>query len=288
MAKKHLLALFASFSTCGSLPVSCSQAEVSVLTYNVQGLPGSITGRDTAENISQISPLLNSYDIALIQEDFFYHPELSGAAEHPYQIPREEDLYNEEGELMANASGLAGYSKFPIKNHINRRWFACNGIVDQKNDCLAPKGFSAAEHEITPNILVDIYNCHMDSGDSPGDVAARDRQIEQLAKFINTRSPRRAVIVACDTNMGEQDRPQLEQLLLTTGLKDSCKELNCLEPDRIDRIFYRNGTAVQLEPLRWYIPEGFVDKNGERLSDHEPVMVDFKVTVGFFSYTQSD
>ncbi len=284
MNKKHLLALFASFSACGSLPASCDQTEISVLTYNVYGLPESITGSNAAENILLISPLLNSYDIALIQEDFFYHSELSSAAEYPYQIPAEGDLYNEKGELVANPSGLTNYSEFPLKNYVNRRWFFCNGIVDQKNDCLAPKGFSAAEHEITPNVLVDVYNCHMDAGDSPGDVAARYGQIEQLAKFLDTRSPRRAVIVACDTNMNEQDRPQLEQLLLTTGLKDSCQELNCPEPDRIDRIFYRNGAAVRLEPLRWYIPKEFEGKSGEGLSDHEPVAVDFKVTVGPFFY----
>ena len=55
---------------------------------------------------------------------------------------------------------------------------------------------------------------------------ARYGQIEQFAKFINTRSQRRAVIVACDTNMGEWDRSRLEQSLLMTGLKDSRQELS--------------------------------------------------------------
>ncbi len=278
MGKKHLLALIASLGACGSLPSSCDQTEVSVLTYNVHGLPDSFTEGSPSENITRISPLLNSYDIALIQEDFFYHAELSSAAGHPYQIPKRGSIYNEDGEVVANNSGLAYYSEFPLKNYVNRKWFSCNGIVDQENDCLAPKGFSAVYHEITPNLSVDIYNCHMDSGDSPGDVAARYGQIEQFAKFINTRSQRRAVIVACDTNMGEWDRSQLEQLLLMTGLKDSCQELSCPEPDRIDRIFYRNGAAVKLEPLRWYLPSEFGGSSGQGLSDHQPVAVDFKVT----------
>ena len=239
------------------MPTSCDQTEISVLTYNVYGLPESITGSNAAENILLISPLLNSYDIALIQEDFFIILSFPAPQNTLTKFRRKEIFTTKKENWWLTLAVLTNYSEFPLKNYVNRRWFFCNGIVDQKNDCLAPKGFSAAEHEITPNVLVDVYNCHMDAGDSPGDVAARYGQIEQLAKFLDTRSPRRAVIVACDTNMNEQDLPQLEQLLLTTGLKDSCQELNCPEPDRIDRIFYRNGAAVRLEPLRWYIPKEF-------------------------------
>ena len=278
MNKKHLLGLIASVATCGSLPFSCGEAEISVLTYNVHGLPESITGSNPEENMPQISPSLNSYDIVAIQEDFFYHPALASSAEHPYLTPSE--FYLQKGEELINPSGLTLFSIFPTEKYFLQRWWSCNGTVDQSSDCLAPKGLAAAEIEAMPGVMVDVYNCHMDAGNSEGDKLTRDKQIPQLAYLLNTRSPYRAVIVACDTNIEKEDELQLEQLLSLTGLKDSCQELDCPEPDRIDRVLYRSGISVQLEPLRWYIPKEFVNKKGEDLSDHKPVAVDFKISVG--------
>src|SRR3989344_6493798 len=277
MNKKHLLALVASLTTCGSGPISCGEAEISVLTYNVHGLPEIISCSDPKENIPQISPKLNFYDIALIQEDFFYHPLLSSEVELPYRTP--EEYYAQRGEETINPSGLTLFSIFPIENYFLERWYTCNGTYDQSSDCFAPKGFSAAYTEVMPGVWVDVYNCHMDAGGSEGDIAARDKQIEQLAESINNRSPYRAVIVACDTNMEEEDELQLERLLSLTDLKDSCRELDCPQPHNIDRILYRSGSAVQLEPISWYITDEFVNEKGEDLSDHKPVAVDFKVRV---------
>ncbi len=279
MNKNYLAILAVSLATCSSLSSGCDQqTKISVLTYNVHGLPKAISDSNPEENIPQISPKLNSYDIVLIQEEFFYHPLLSSAVKHPYRTPLE--YYIQKDEEIINPSGLSLYSRFPLENYFLQRWYTCNGTIDQSSDCLAPKGISAVDIEAIPGTWIDIYNCHMDSGESIGDRNARDEQNLQLARFLNVRSPYRAVIVACDTNMEEEDRLQLEQLLSLTGLKDSCQELDCPEPDNIDRIFYRSGSWVQLEPTRWYIPSGFVNEKGEDLSDHKPVAVDFKVTVG--------
>ena len=278
MNKNHLAMLALSLATCGSLPNGCKQNEISVLTYNIHGLPRAFTGNNPEEEIFQISHLLNSYDIVAIQEDFFYHRELSSAAEHPYRTPNES--YIQRGEEILSPSGLSLFSHFPVKNYFSQRWHTCNGTFDQFNDCLAPKGVSAAEIEAIPGAWIDVYNCHMDAGSSAGDKSARDKQILQLANFLDSRSPYRAVIVACDTNMGEDLDPlQLERMLILTGLKDSCQELNCPEPDNIDRIFYRSGNWVQLEPTKWYIPDEFVNNKGEDLSDHRPVAVDFLITI---------
>lgn len=278
MNKNYLALLALPLATCSSLPSGCKQNEISVLTYNVHGLPGFISDSNPKENIFQISPLLNSYDVVAIQEDFFFHRELSSAVEHLYRTPKES--YIQRGEEIVSPSGLSLFSYFPVKNYFSQRWYTCNGTFDQFNDCLAQKGFSAAEIEAIPGAWVDVYNCHMDAGDSIGDKNARDKQILQLANFLDSRSPYRAVIVACDTNMGEDLDPlQLEQMLILTGLKDSCQELDCPEPRKIDRVFYRSGNWVQLEPTKWYIPDEFVNDKGEDLSDHKPVVVDFQITV---------
>src|SRR3989339_1872987 len=56
-----------------------------VLTYNVAGLPPGISQSSTLKNMSQISTHLNQYDIALVQEDFFFHSLLSNHTHPPYQ-----------------------------------------------------------------------------------------------------------------------------------------------------------------------------------------------------------
>lgn len=274
--KKYLPLLLTPFLT------NCKETEISVLTYNVRGLPSEVTDADP-EKIKQISPLLNEYDIVLIQEDFVYHLELAKEAEHPHQGPiskLELEKKLEEEQSMEIKNGLSRFSYSPMDNYHRERWHACHGLGDASKDCLAPKGFSVAEHEIMPGVEIDIYNCHMDAGDSLGDISARKEQIIQLADFINRRSQYKGVIVACDTNLDQDDQYDLEQLLAVARLKDSCQILECAEPYNIDRIMYRNSPWVKIEPLRWHIPEGFVNEKGEPLSDHLPVAVDFKIVLG--------
>src|SRR3989344_1578000 len=125
MNHKNLLAIVASLATCGSGPISCNQTEISVLTYNVHGLPESVTGTSPAENISQISPLLKPYDIAAIQESFFYLPELFSHDEHLSKTPLE--FYQQREEGLVNLSGLTLFSKFPIGDYHLERWYSCSG-----------------------------------------------------------------------------------------------------------------------------------------------------------------
>ena len=51
-------------------PASKEVWELEVLTYNVHGLPSVVTGDDTEERIQQIAPLLSSYELIGLQEDF--------------------------------------------------------------------------------------------------------------------------------------------------------------------------------------------------------------------------
>jgi hypothetical protein len=55
--------------------------ELSVLTYNVAGLPAEVSGSDPVANHPQISPLLNGYDLVLVQVfEVTVVPEPAGAA----------------------------------------------------------------------------------------------------------------------------------------------------------------------------------------------------------------
>lgn len=256
------------------LSTGCGDAGFSVLTYNVAGLPQALSGVSPEQNTAVMSARLNNYDVVLAQEDFAFHEALAADANHPYQLPMQTEV-----DLK---SGLSRFSQFPIEQHQGKRWEQCNGLTDQGNDCATHKGFSVAEHTIrvgSHSVAIDVYNLHMDSGESPDDRATRASQVEQLLATLSHRSARKAIIVAGDTNISAGDDISLQRLLDGGGLRDACRALGCPDRERIDRIMYRSTDYVVLEPSDWRLPEEFVDDKGEPLSDHMPVAVDFSITL---------
>ena len=267
--------------------------EFTLLTYNVKGLlPLYSTGGrdDQKENNRLISPLLNNYRLALVQEDFFYHDELSSETTHAYQS-------EPSGPFCINfffaklcifpGDGLARFSDFPFDEQIREEWEDCNGgLLDPAagTDCLGSKGFTLSETELAPGVWVDIYNLHMDAGSTDGDFVARANQVEQLLAVINDFSAGQAVIVAGDTNLWLSRFPQddrlptnadiFKRLLEGAGLTDACAAVNCGR-EQIDRVLYRSGPDLQIDAIDWTIDGGFVDADGEPLSDHPAIAVQF-------------
>jgi endonuclease/exonuclease/phosphatase family metal-dependent hydrolase len=268
------IAVLGLTSVCGI--AACGRGEVSVLTYNVAGLPERLSASHPAQNSDEIGTLLNDYDVAVLQEDFAYHAELRKNALHPYGMP----AIGSDGRH--NASGLARLSNLPMTDYQQWIWDACHGTTGSGSDCLATKGFSVAAHQVdlvASSVQIDIYNLHMDAGDSAADDVARQRQIGQLLETIAAHSLEKAVIVAGDTNVELLwDGPLTS--LMNAGFEDACSHLDCPEPDRIDRVLYRSSAFITLEPQRWRVPEGFTDEEGRPLSDHRPVVVEFSVIAG--------
>ncbi len=240
---------------------------LSVLTYNVAGLPDFISGSDPLVNTPLMSPLLNDFDLVLAQEDFSYHAELSSAAEHPHQ--------STPGGGGTLGDGLNRFSQTAFSQFERHGWTQCNGLFDSGSDCLTEKGYSVGLHQLAPGVEVDVYNLHMDAGGSQADIAARQAQIQQMLGTIAVRSAGRALIVAGDTNMDEEDEADFVTLLQGAGLLDACRELTCGDEFRIDRIMYRNSDTLELIPTSWVVDLSFADSNGNQLSDHEAVVTDF-------------
>lgn len=254
--------------------LEANRGEFLFLTYNVAGLPEPLSGSQPSVNIPQISPLLNSYDLVLVQEDFWYHIELTAEATHLYQS---EPMW-EKPDLFHMGDGLNRFSGFPLGDLARRKWDNCSGFLDCGSDCLTTKGFSVSEIELADGVAVDIYNLHMDSGGCDGDIDARRAQTEQLVEEIKTRSSDKAVIVAGDTNL-KISRPEdmviLEYLLSETGLLEACRTLECANEIH-DRVMFTGSGVLSLTPLSWQQPPEFVDAEGSDLSDHNPVAVRFR------------
>ena len=64
-------------------------------------------------------------------------------------------------------------------------------------------------------------------------------------------------------------------VLADAGLQDVCRAFGCDNPHRIDRVLYRSGRFVKLQPIEWKIADEFVSAAGMPLSDHLGVATRF-------------
>lgn len=263
------------------------------LTYNVAGLPEGISGSHPATNTPLISPLLNAYDLVLVQESWqtpdpnplaplrVYHELLVADATHPYKsVPAAQPLgMNPLRPSALLADGLNRMARFPFGEELRTPWSSCHNSAA---DCLALKGFSVARTTLAPGVEVDVYDLHMEAGGDPEDDVLRDAGITQLRDAMNTISAGRAVIVGGDFNLhtdAEPDKSQYERLLAEAGLQDVCAALSCPSPGRIDKFAFRSGGGVTIAPLSWrFETDVFVDGAGDPLSDHDALAVRFAWT----------
>jgi endonuclease/exonuclease/phosphatase family metal-dependent hydrolase len=248
------------------------QGVLNILTYNVAGLPDLLSRSNPARNTTVIGELLNAYDLVLVQEDFWYHDELAASVNHAFRsLPM-----TEVGRLVGD--GLNRFSAFPMEDVVRHAWTTCNGLWHSAADCLADKGFTFSRMTLGNGLRVGVYNVHADAGRGSADVLARARQFTQLKKHILGTAAGEAVIVAGDFNLegfGSGDEPVLQDLISATGLADSCRHLGCRD-ERFDRVLFRSGSSVVLEPLMWATVREFVDVAGEDLSDHKAVNTVFR------------
>ena len=253
-----------------STDVVVPTGELTVLTYNVAGLPQGISSSDPERNIPQISPLLNGFDLVLVQEDFWYHQELVAQVQHPHRS----EPWTDDPAQDGMGDGLNRFSQLAFGELERVPWYSCHGRLECASDCLATKGWSYARHTLDEGVEVDVYNLHKEAGSCPEDVEIRANAAEHLVEAIAARSEGRAVIVAGDFNL-KVDRPgdgdSLRRIVEGAGLTDACEAVACGD-QRIDMIMVRGSDDLELEVLSWWLPEEFVDaETGEALSDHLPV-----------------
>ncbi len=274
--------------SCGPRPIA--SGELLALSYNVAGLPEGISGSHPLVNTPIISPLLNGYDLVVVQESWLtpnpnpsplrvHHELLVADADHAYKsVPLPQPFGTDPSRPSAQLSdGLAILSRFPFTSVDHEPWAVC---WPSAADCAALKGFMVARTTVAPGVTIDVYTLHMEAGGDPEDDVARDQGVTQLAQFINAYSVGNALIVGGDFNLhtdSEPDSTQFQRLLAETGLSDACAALACPEPGRIDKFLFRSSAAIAITPLSWrFETDIFVDPQGDPLSDHDPLAVRFR------------
>lgn len=281
--------------------------ELDLLSYNVAGLPEVLSGSEPAQNMPLIAPLLNDYDLVLLQESWktpdpnpmaplrVYHEELESRVDFEHRteaapLPLGGDETRPEAIL---ADGLNVFSRFPLGEVTRERWEGCFGGADTSQggagDCLAQKGFLLTTVTLADGVEVDVYDLHAEAGSTPDDQVLQAEDYDQLAAFIEEHSAGRPVLLAGDTNLHtddpvDPDRPEgdgdvaiWDAFLDRTGLTDVCSTLDCEDPGAIDKAAFRSHGGISLEPLTHGNPTStFTRADGEPLSDHPPLAVTFR------------
>jgi hypothetical protein len=285
---------------------TASSGELLALTYNVAGLPEILSGSMPSENTQYISPLLNGYDLVLVQEDWLtpdpnplvlkvYHDVLASQAKQPYRstpaplpmgVPLPFALPGNSRPPAIMSDGLNEFSNFPFGALTRVKWTECFGGLDKNDhgdsDCLAEKGFMTATHTLATGVEVDVYTFHGEAGSSDEDQRLSGQDYLQLGAYIKEHSAGRAIILGGDTNLHVDSEPAdltiWRTFLTTAGLRDVCDTLACgQDAAQIDKFAYRAGDKLAIEPLTHHFErEKFVRPDGQPLSDHLALAVRFR------------
>ncbi|NBM18584.1 jacalin-like lectin [Streptomyces sp. GC420] len=277
-----LAGLTATATATAATPAAAT-GTLSVLTYNIAGLPLGLGDSDPETNTPLIGQRLSSYDIVNVQEDFNYHASLYANDTHPHRTA------TSGGAGIGD--GLNTLSDHPFEDFERVDWNDCTGT-----DCLTPKGFSLARVRLAEGVYVDLYNVHTNADTTDAALAARRANIEQLSDFIRANSAGNAVIVMGDTNTRyTRAGDNIRTLTQENGLTDAWVELvrggsapaagsealvcDATAPtdscEVVDKVLYRSGPLVDLRATRYHNEwQKFLDSDGEHLSDHYPHTVD--------------
>ncbi|MFI8089781.1 jacalin-like lectin [Streptomyces sp. NPDC086080] len=297
--RRLLACLAAAAVTLGSLTAAAPSASAadsgtfSVLSYNVAGLPGSLSSAPTPRDsgTTEIGRRIAPYDIVHVQEDFNYHARLYAAdTAHAHRTPTSGGA--------GIGSGLNTLSKLPYdEDDFERvRWKSCQY---DSGDCLTPKGFTFMRQRLAEGVYVDFYNLHTNAGTSSGDLSSRADNLDQLSAFIQSHSAGNAVVVMGDTNTRyTRSGDTIAEFAAAHGLTDAwvklvrggtppakgsdalvCDRTQPTVPDTcevVDKVLYRGSRLVSLDATSYRNEHArFLTGDGLMLSDHDPIAVGF-------------
>lgn len=277
-------------------PAAAHAAETggfSVLGYNVAGLPEGISSAPTPREpaTTAIGQRIGGYDVVHVEEDFNYHATLYAADHHPYRTPTSGGA--------GVGSGLNTLSSLPydVDDFERVRWSSCQF---DSGDCLTPKGFTFMRVRLAEGVYADFYNLHTNAGTSDGDQKSRAANLAQLTAFIRAHSAGNAVVVMGDTNTRyTRAADTIGAFAADNGLTDAWVRLvrggvapapgspalvcddqavtnDC---EVVDKVLYRGNKLISLNATLYNNEHAaFLDGEGRKLSDHDPITVRFAWT----------
>ncbi|KAG4439694.1 hypothetical protein IFR05_004831 [Cadophora sp. M221] len=302
MARLTFSLAAAAASLVSSVSAAVTSGDFSVLTMNVAGLPAILNGNDVPGDKTTNSLLIGTlfakydYDVIHVQEDFNYHASIYATDDHPFRTATSGGV--------PFGSGLNTLSNFNWINFSRKKWNTCSDA--SSSDCLTPKGFTFMRTLVSEGVYIDIYNLHADAGTEPGDLVARAANLQEVSDYINVWSVGNAVLVFGDTNSRYTRSADIPNVFASkNGMTDVFVEIPrggviptvetiCANPslintcETVDKVFYRGSRQLTLEATAFnYESSKFVQADGNVLSDHNPITVNYTWTVSS-SFRQSN
>ena len=274
--------------------------ELSVLSYNVHGISWLFAKDNPNDRAAAIGWLANRYDVVLLQEDFEYHDEIgrqmtgtvairgNGMRGDPRLVLAKIVLLPFEIALpdfsMPYGSGLSMYvsrDTGDIVDKARHRYDICSGWFEKSFDCWATKGALRVRVRLENGAEVDVYNTHLDAGQTNKGIEARERQLNHLVRWIERDSKGRAVVVGGDFNSALSRMENVEAMRSfkgRTGLVDLGAGPDLPQWPRRDFLFARDGDHVVLDVVDSGEALEFVNR-GRALSDHPAAFARFEVSL---------
>jgi endonuclease/exonuclease/phosphatase family metal-dependent hydrolase len=285
-----LAALTIAAGPASPMTQAASAQEISVLTYNVKGLPWPVAaGRRDAllsigEDLAAMRARGQQPNVVLIQEGFRGEVEALRARSgyrHWAQGPR-------RGWRKLAGGGLHVLSDLPIEAAVSQAFRACAG-----HDCLAAKGVMLATMRLPDGSRLAMVNTHLNArraSGAPPDVAHRAhiRQQDEIRAFLKRHRPAdAAVVIGGDFNVKNaparygyraETRPY-------TVVSEVCRaELGCMPVEAgpapwlksQDLQAFISTVDMRVQPLATSM--AFDGVQGRRLSDHDGYLVRYRLT----------
>lgn len=254
---------------------------VSILTYNVKGLPWPVaTGRASAfERIEQrligLRAVGKQPHVVVLQEAFTERAKQIGVRSgYPFRANgpaagdmATNDARDEGADFLGNASALKGetqgkwldsglmiFSDYPIIT-VKRAAFPKAGCAGF--DCLANKGILMVELRVPgQDVPVTVVTTHLNSKKGSGvsqgrSLEAYRRQVAAISSFMRTyRNPDSPFILAGDLNASS---PARRQVLTDARLAAEASSRPLQSRSGLDAILFEGAFASQLAPEANYI-----------------------------------
>jgi hypothetical protein len=271
---------------------------LTVLSYNVRGLPGLVARDSPRSRAKAIGSLARSYDVALFQETFEYQSVLRKRMAGRVEFTGNGAVFDARrfaGQILLApialavphfsaryGSGLSTYVKsdLTLPSSVGRAPYrVCDGWFGNNFDCWASKGYLRVRIQVPEGGAIDVYSTHLDAGRTRRAIKIRRRQLDILADAIEKNSGDRAVILGGDLNLAS-DQPRDHRLLLEfrerLGLLDSGAGPQFPLWNSRDYILYRSGSGAQLDIEQAGEAFEFIAAT-RALSDHPAVYARFRV-----------
>ena len=179
------------------------------VTYNVDGLPSLINsdGPGSSGTTAIGQKVANSkWDVIGFSEDFDYHSQLKTPLESVYYLGTYRGSVDVTNVLLtADTDGLGFACNKSTCSFANEAWenYTDNegGITSGANTCIK-KGYRYYLVTLNDGTQIDFVITHMNTYGNDGRFDAQNKQLAQLAEYINTTISRnkRPLILMGDTN----------------------------------------------------------------------------------------